>query len=166
MTTQEIRGNKQIMPGSITDDELGLRFIHGFYLVKSAINDPENLAVEAGKRFLVDASPIGVFVGHTNDIAFWDGEEWHFQSPETGQVIYLVSVETEYKWSGSAWLPWYGKSVVQSQINIDTADYTPTLVSNVVNRFLIDLSGIQHYYCYNPGRYCGRGRFHILSPYW
>lgn len=142
MTTQEIRGNKQIMPGSITDDELGLRFIHGFYLVKSAINDPENLAVEAGKRFLVDASPIGVFVGHTNDIAFWDGEEWHFQSPETGQVIYLVSVETEYKWSGSAWLPWYGKSVVQSQINIDTADYTPTLVSNVVNRFLIDLSGM------------------------
>jgi len=55
-----------------------------------------------GDRYIVAASPTGVWVGHTNDIALWNGAAWVFYTPSKGWLAYSVADDKHYRFGASS----------------------------------------------------------------
>lgn len=86
----------------------------GSIINPSVINFPINSPPPSptnGDAYIVGAAPTGVFIGHTNDIAIWFGEEdtpaWLFFPPTTGQTC-VVQTGTHANelimYNGTSWL--------------------------------------------------------------
>lgn len=58
-----------------------------------------------GQRYLVDdASATGAWAGHENDIAWYDGAAWQFDSPIEGWAVYDQNQNKYLTYNGSAWV--------------------------------------------------------------
>lgn len=76
-----------------------------------SLNDPPaTVAADAGKRWIVGATPTGDWVGHTNDIALCTGAGlWAYITPKAqwrGWVLADggVAANTYYRFNGAAWV--------------------------------------------------------------
>lgn len=71
--------------------------------VKDMQDDAPTSPVE-GDRYIVGTPSSGDdWEGHDDEIALYDGTEWDFMSPSTGQPAYVLDEKRLYQWNGSAW---------------------------------------------------------------
>jgi hypothetical protein len=56
-----------------------------------------------GHRYLVIATASGAFEGHENDIAYYDGSNWQFDTPLEGTMMWVKDEDKYYRFDGSAW---------------------------------------------------------------
>lgn len=82
--------------GTVLDDTID-------WSVLDIRNAPSGSEV-SGDIILVGTSPTGVFSGHANEIATYDGVIWTFDIPLVGDLLYNVANDNVYKWTGSAWI--------------------------------------------------------------
>jgi hypothetical protein len=68
--------------------------------VLSIINDPPGAPAD-GDRHIVGTVPTGVWIGHADAIAEWDGAAWLFNVPNKGYATYVEDVGEIYLWDGS-----------------------------------------------------------------
>jgi hypothetical protein len=76
-------------------------------LVQLAVLDsdlaaPPGLPVE-GQRWIVAASPSGLWSGHASHIAAWQDGAWIFSVPAIGWLAYVIDEGRLLAWNGSAW---------------------------------------------------------------
>jgi len=64
-----------------------------------------------GARYIVAASPIGAWTGHSNEIAAWQDGAWAFYAPRTGWLAWIEDEATPVAWNGTAWVAIGGGSV-------------------------------------------------------
>ncbi len=57
-----------------------------------------------GDRYIVGAFPIGLWIGHAQDITEWDGAAWIFTPERQGLATWVLSENTAYVWNGAAWV--------------------------------------------------------------
>lgn len=57
-----------------------------------------------GDRYIVAATPTGVWVGHTGHITEWDGAAWQFYIPTEGWTCWIDDEDKVYSWNGTAWV--------------------------------------------------------------
>lgn len=58
-----------------------------------------------GNRYIVGASPTGIFAAlTTNNIAWYDGTDWKEDAPSAGWKVYDVDQGAYLSYSGSAWV--------------------------------------------------------------
>jgi len=56
-----------------------------------------------GDRYIVGGSATGDWAGHDNDIAWYDGSAWQFDTPEEGWFVYVADENKFYLFNGTAW---------------------------------------------------------------
>jgi hypothetical protein len=56
-----------------------------------------------GDRHIVGDTPTGVYVGHEDDIAWYDGSTWKFDTPLEGWCLYRKDLSRFDKFDGSVW---------------------------------------------------------------
>lgn len=62
----------------------------------------------AGDRYIVGPAPEGVWASNADDLAFHDGQDWVFVSPEIGQTVYVRDSATRGDWQwgeAGTWTP-------------------------------------------------------------
>jgi hypothetical protein len=67
-----------------------------------ATNTPPG-SPSAGDAYIVGSSPTGDFVGHTDDLAFYNNG-WRFISPNEGLTIWVKDEDLLYTYDGSSWI--------------------------------------------------------------
>lgn len=61
-----------------------------------------------GDRYIVATSPTGAWTGQAGKVAVRIGAGWLFLAPKEGWRCWLDDEDSEYIYSGSAWLLWRG----------------------------------------------------------
>ncbi len=59
-----------------------------------------------GDRYLVAAPATGGWLGHSGEIAEYDGDSWNFTAPNEGLAVWVEDENTHYRHDGSAWAEW------------------------------------------------------------
>ena len=72
--------------------------------MESILNDPPTNP-NPGVSYIVGATPSGAWVGHTNNIARWSGEEWKYEAPAPGWRTFIKSTATHQVFT-SSWQDW------------------------------------------------------------
>jgi len=57
-----------------------------------------------GDRYIIAASATGDWVGHEKDIAWYDGTDWQFDTPEESWFIYVKDENEFYVHDGTDWV--------------------------------------------------------------
>lgn len=57
-----------------------------------------------GDRYIIGAAPVGLWVGHAQDITEWDGAVWVFTPERQGLACWVLDENTAYVWNGAAWV--------------------------------------------------------------
>lgn len=57
-----------------------------------------------GDRHIVGETATGAWEGHENDIAWYDGAAWQFDTPGTGWRLHDIDSEADVIYNGAAWL--------------------------------------------------------------
>jgi len=70
--------------------------------VASVLNTPP-VSPSVGDRYIVGLSPSGAWVGHSKDIAGWNGDAWIYATPSNGWYAWNNATATFYLYSSSAW---------------------------------------------------------------
>lgn len=81
----------------------------------SALASMMGIAVEAqqnappgapttGQYYLVGTAGSGAWVGHNNDLAYWNGTAWEFYGEYEGATVYNKAIDITLNWNGSAWV--------------------------------------------------------------
>ena len=65
-------------------------------------NDPPGSPVK-GQRYIVGAGT-GVWVGHDNNVAWYDGTSWKFDVPLNGWCTFRIDVSRFYRFDGANWV--------------------------------------------------------------
>lgn len=81
------------------------RVMHG--VVSSTIGDPTLATVSAGRYIVPTAGLSGTFVGHANQLAYYNGNVHIFEDANVDDVCYVASGADSgkyLKWTGSAWV--------------------------------------------------------------
>ena len=86
--------------------------------------------VTKGDRYLILNEPVGFWSGHLNDIAWYDGNEWKFDSPLPGWVVFIEDEDIYYHFNNNQWI--YGITASGNEMYFDstfkTLIITPSLV--------------------------------------
>ena len=56
-------------------------------------------------QYIVKSPGSGVWLGHDNEIAKWDGTSWIFTAPLEGDLAYVKDEDAYYGWNGLIWFP-------------------------------------------------------------
>ena len=104
-----------------------------------------------GDRYLVGTVPTGVWVGHANEIAEWDGAVWVYTVPVTDDYVYATSTLTTRRFNGTIWQTLPGVAILQNGntlgpagARIGTNDaYSVWLKYNNTLRFRLDGTDIR-----------------------
>jgi hypothetical protein len=80
--------------------------LHGRTKVIAQTTTPATpVAADIGKVWLVGVGGTGVWTGHDNQFALWDGTQWIYMSPVDGDEARIVgSPGTNKQYNGSAWV--------------------------------------------------------------
>jgi lysophospholipase L1-like esterase len=77
-------------------------------LVQLAVLDKDLAAPPAspaeGSRYIVAASPSGVWAGQAANIAAWQDGAWMFHAPGEGWLAWVADEDTIYTYNGAAWV--------------------------------------------------------------
>jgi hypothetical protein len=62
-------------------------------------------------RYIVDSSPTGAWVGHSDDVATYDSgsSSWLFNTPVEGTTVWNQTSNSYVFYDGAAWVDWEGK---------------------------------------------------------
>ena len=71
--------------------------------VSDEILDPTALTPSKGDRYLINGTGSGAWTGHDNDIAWFDGAEWLFDSPSEGWRCFIQDVDRLFWFDGTIW---------------------------------------------------------------
>ncbi len=71
--------------------------------VQDLINDPPAAPV-IGQNYIVGKAPTGLWVGHPNEVAFWDGTSWVFEAPVKGDTHTNLTSNQAMTWNGTDWV--------------------------------------------------------------
>ena len=74
---------------------------HGVAVI-DLINAPPVSPI-ANEVYIVGTNPTGAWVGHNNEIAYWDGTAWTFLAPQPNEAHLVESQDAIYHWNGTAW---------------------------------------------------------------
>lgn len=66
------------------------------------LSDPPG-APSKGDRYLVGGSAVNAWEAHENDIAWYDGATWQFDTPSNGWQVYVLDESGLYEYDGAAW---------------------------------------------------------------
>lgn len=66
------------------------------------LTDPPG-APSTGDRYIVASVATGVWIGHEDDIARWDGAQWVFDTPEGGWTTWVEDDTEIYVFNGASW---------------------------------------------------------------
>jgi hypothetical protein len=66
--------------------------------------DPSGLSPSVGDRYIVGTGAIGVWAGHDDEIAEWNGSSWDFTIPLEGYACWVEDENRLYVYNGSAWV--------------------------------------------------------------
>jgi hypothetical protein len=84
-------------------DTLVLGLEHG-QAVQSIQNDPPTTPTPY-EFFIVGTVPTGAWVGHANNVAWWNGTAWQFQMAQAKESRLVEDQQATYTWNGtSAWV--------------------------------------------------------------
>lgn len=75
--------------------------------VKDRLTDPPGGDAK-GDRYIVTAVAGGAWVGHENDIAYYDGAAWQFDTPAEGWICWVDDEDEFYVFDGAAWSMYLG----------------------------------------------------------
>jgi hypothetical protein len=72
-------------------------------------DDPQVLSpspTEGDGWIVMGSSPAtsGDFVDHENDLAFWNGTDWEFITPDAGFLVYVISARAYWAFDGTNWV--------------------------------------------------------------
>jgi hypothetical protein len=70
--------------------------------VKDILNDPPGVPAK-GDRYIVGVGT-GAWSGKDNDIAWYDGADWKFDTPTEGWQCWVEDVNEYYSYNGAAWV--------------------------------------------------------------
>jgi hypothetical protein len=87
--------------------------------VISQINPPPG-APTTGDRYLINTAPTGVWVGHANQIAEWDGVAWVYTIPVLDDVVFITNTLTTKRFNGSIWVAYAGTAILQNGNTLTT----------------------------------------------
>lgn len=104
-----------------------------------------------GDRYLIGVAPTGVWVGHANEIAEWDGLDWVYTIPVLDDYVYATSTLTTRRFNGTIWQILPGVAILQNGntlgaagARIGTNDNNPVwLKQNNTLRFRLDSVSIR-----------------------
>jgi len=85
-------------------------------IVISQTNTPA-VGPASGDAYLVGTSPTGVWVGHANEGAIWNGVSYDYTTPVTDDIVYVTSLLQTLRYNGSAWVPYAGTAILQGGNN-------------------------------------------------
>lgn len=57
----------------------------------------------AGDTYIPAATATGVWVGHEDDVALWDGAAWVFKTPRVGWLAYIEDEEVMVVYKAAGW---------------------------------------------------------------
>ena len=74
--------------------------------------------VEKGDRYLIPptVSQNSVWNGHANQIAWYDGFNWHFDTPYPGWVAYISDIDSTFRFNGDAWVSNQSDSTIENRL--------------------------------------------------
>jgi len=113
--------------------------------VEATLNAPP-VNYDFNDRFLVGASPTGVWADQENKIATWidngTGGEWEFDVPPEGAMLYDQTAGIRYAKTGGVWVPWVipeaGESWSQL-VSSRTIEADKCYISNGESRLVLSL---------------------------
>lgn len=88
-----------IYPGTQLDIEQILAQLEPYLQKYRGVINIENippLLPSENDRYIVGESPTGLFSGHSDDLAEWDGTEWIFTTPVDGSLVWVQDLEKYY----------------------------------------------------------------------
>jgi hypothetical protein len=85
------------------------------FSAKSILSTPPS-SPAAGDRYIIGASPTGVWAGRPNEVAEWRGGAWVIVPPTTKMFCLIESDHHLYAWSGTQW-----SSLVEGRITVALA---------------------------------------------
>lgn len=75
------------------------------YLIQSkSVNDPSTLTPSLDQKWIVGSTPVGVWAGHADDIANWNGSSWDFDTPTEGWKTWVLDEDVTYIFDGTNWV--------------------------------------------------------------
>lgn len=75
-----------------------------------------------GDRYIVGESPSGAWVGQENDIAWWNGLAWEFDTPVNGSITYLEDSHIYYTFRNGGWK--------HSLVDVEEGSWAPIYTPN------------------------------------
>jgi len=63
--------------------------------------------------YLIGTSPTGVWVGHANEGAIWDGGAWVYSTPISDDIVYVTSLLKTLRYNGTSWVIYPGTAILQ-----------------------------------------------------
>ncbi|MDO6586875.1 DUF2793 domain-containing protein [Salipiger sp. 1_MG-2023] len=98
----------------------------------------------SGESHALGTGATGVWTGHDNEIASWDGTAWTFLEPRAGWCAFGLAEAEMRTWSGSVWRPLASGASTFSMLGINaTADATNRL-SVSADATLLNNAGADH----------------------
>ena len=67
------------------------------------LSAPPGTTPADGARYIVAASPTGLWAGKANYVAAWQDNAWRFYLPKAGWFAFIADESKIYTYSGSAW---------------------------------------------------------------
>ncbi len=71
--------------------------------VASATAGAPPASPQDGARYIVPASPAGLFAGHAGQIAWFDTSAWRFLTPRSGWLAYVIDAQKYLAFDGTNW---------------------------------------------------------------
>lgn len=85
--------------------EYRIPVLEDFPYQKSVLNIQNSPpAASKGDRYIVGSSPTGVWSGHADEMATYDGvSAWEFDIPNEGTFLYNTGAASYYSYTGGTW---------------------------------------------------------------
>lgn len=95
-----------LQPSVVLNDALQLidALLHLAVVDKDLAAPPTTTGADAGKRWIVGASPTGAWAGKAGQIALCTGAGlWRFIQPKAGFRAWVIDESADYRFNGTAW---------------------------------------------------------------
>lgn len=56
-----------------------------------------------GDVYIIAASATGLWAGHDQQVAYWNGINWDFTVPSEGYTLYVIDEDVRYTFNGTTW---------------------------------------------------------------
>jgi hypothetical protein len=128
------------------------------------LNNPPGGAV-FGDRYIVAAIAGGLWAGHEDDIAEYDGANWVFYTPDEGTAVWVEDENTVYAYDGANWILLGGGGGDnlgnhQATMNLDMKTFDIVNVGNISMTKELDMTGTDVIIDLNPS---GTGSKNIID---